>query len=264
MTGVLLIALAMFIGTTPRGDQPKGTWKHDLTLDATGTQTQFRAWTAGGDDAMSWQSRVKGQSRLSEPRMDWDWNYDLTYGQTKRGSGSFRKTSDELHLETQITRKIGLFFNPYIAGDLRTQLDNGYRYASDDSRQRISRIWDPGYTAASAGVGKEFGGGVLSVRGGLSVRQTWQQRDFEQESGAELVTKVKVPLSERAHFTSETRGFRGRGDDNWVMRNDSMLRIQVAKFITLNIGAQVLDNPAVSDKFQVRQSTTIGVGYQFR
>lgn len=257
----LCLILATFVGTSPRGaDDPKGTWDHELTLDVTGSQTHFDNWTAGGEDAISWTGRMKGQSRLSEPRMDWDWRYDLTYGQARRGTGGMRKTNDELHLETEIVRKIGVWVNPFVAADLRTQIDNGYRDIGG-IRTRTSRIWEPGYTSASIGGGKELGGGVLAVRGGASLRQAWQGRDSESKLGAEMVGRLALPLAENTKFTNELRAFRGKGEKIWSIRNEAILRIQIAKFFTINVSAQILDDPKRSDDLQIRQATAIGLGY---
>lgn len=258
MTNVILLAfLGAMIGTTPRDAAKKGTWTHVQTLDLTGSQSQFKDWAAGGEDALAWQFRGKNHSRLSSPRMAWDWNIDVRYGQTQRGKQAFRKTSDEFHFETQLTRKIGLFVDPYMAADVRTQMTSGYSYKP--TKTRISELWSPGLTAVSVGGGKDFG--PLSVRGGMAAQQKWDRRDKAHRIGLEAVAKVKLPFSDTATFNSNTRMFRPRGSTQWTMRTDAVLRIQVNRFFTVSIAAQVLDQPAVTNKLQFRQVTSIGLGW---
>ena len=256
-----LMFLAAMIGMTPREEAEKGHWTHLSTLDLTGSQSHFKDWQPGGENATSWQFRLKGQSRLSEPRMDWDWRYDVMFGQAHLSGDGFRKTADELFLETQLTRKLGLFFDPYIATELRTQMANGYRYPASGGRVRVTRPWDPGLTQASAGVGKEFGGGVLSTRAGVAALQRWVRKDHTTALGVEVFSKVALPLSDYVKFTNEMRAFRGQGRRQWVVRNDAVLRVAVLRFMTVTMSVQFLEDPRQSEALQVRQVAGVGLGW---
>ena len=187
--------------------------------------------------------------------MTWDWRYDFGYGQTQRGDSGFLKTVDQALVETQLARHVGLLVDPYISASARTQMS--------DNLEGATGLWNPGLTVFGAGLGKEFGGGVMSVRGGLSAQQRWLKSDRETTTGAELRARLAVPLSEQAKLTSDMRAFRAKGQDQWVIRNDAILRVQINKVMTINISAQVLQDRKQSDEWQIRQVTGFGLGWKW-
>jgi len=260
MNELIALLISISVAGTPAIRGPIGSWDHNLTIDVTGAQTQFHDWQAGGENSIAWQGRMKGKSRLIGDNIVWDWRYDFTYGQSKRGDGGIRKTKDEIHIETEITRKLGVWVNPFIAADVRTQVDNGYKYR-DSGKTRISRLWDPGYTSGSIGGGREFRDGALALRAGASMRQAWKRGDDATQFGLEMVGRLKIPIAENTQFTNTMRAFRGKGQDVWTIRDEAMLRIQVAKFFTVTVSAQFLEDPKRFDGVQIRQSTAVGIGY---
>jgi len=239
-------------------------WKHEATFDLTGAQTQVKNWKAGGEDIFSWQGQIKGLSQAPITIADVAMRYDLIYGQSTKDGQGLRKTSDEFHIELEVSCPIDWIANPYISVDARSQMTKRYNY-TDTGRWAGTKIkfqsaWRPGYSTISTGMGRKLFGETLTVRTGAALRHTWEGSVRHIETtGIETVIRSKIPLSKYSVFTDEFCAFKGDGD--FAIRNEAILRIQVARFITVNISYHIISDRKQSPDPQMRYASSIGIGY---
>jgi len=150
---------------------PQYGWKKEMIGNLNFTQNNFDNWRQGGENSWSWQTDLNGKFVNDQEAFTWSNAGKLSYGQTKVGDNSARKSADEIKLESVFTYKLNVYVNPFISVTGLTQLTAGYKY-SDTSKVKISNFMDPGYFTQSIGFGYQPNQ-LIKTRIGAAIKETF-------------------------------------------------------------------------------------------
>lgn len=234
-------------------------WEHHLTTDLTGSQVQFKDWSGGGEDALAWEYSLDGRSTLKTDSYAWSWRYRFDYGQSQQGDRGPRKTDDRLSVTTTYLRNTESWVRPYVSAGIRTQIDAGYRYGP---KRQISDFWDPVRINEAAGIGRTFERNNLKIqtRAGASFRHVTQDGSTATDFGVESVADIVYDISETSTLTTQVKAFRGSGQP-WVLRSENVLRVELTKRIVLKAKMTALKDERLTEDWQLKQSTQLGIGW---
>ncbi|MGA9365799.1 MAG: DUF3078 domain-containing protein [Bacteroidota bacterium] len=250
-------------------------WKNSLVAGFTLTQVAYRDWVQGGDNALSWTFSADGNSAMDQPETKWSNSYKLALGQARLGSQGLRKTDDRIELESVLLYKAGIPVDPYAGASLKTQFAKGYTYDATGNGTEVSQFFDPAYLTQSAGVAyqpiKE-----AKTRLGLGLREIITNK-FNQyaddpttkevektlvEGGLESVTNLDWPIDEDLLLTSQFEVFAPfKKFDNPALRNITSLTAKVGKYIVAILAVQMIKEPQVSSKAQIKETIALGLSY---
>jgi len=250
-------------------------WKNSLVAGLTLTQVAYRDWVQGGDNALSWTFSADGKSTMDKPETKWSNSYKFAFGQARLGSQGLRKTDDRIELETVLLYKAGLLVDPYAGATLKTQFAKGYTYDASGTGTEVSQFFDPAYLTQSAGVAyqpiKE-----AKTRLGLGLREiitnkfnqyaddpaTKEVEKTSVEGGLESVTNLDWPIDENLLLTSQLEVFAAfKKFDNPVLRNITSLTAKVSKYVVAIFTVQIIKEPQVSSKAQIKETIALGLSY---
>lgn len=278
MKKAILITLALvsantFAQTDTVKVPPYG-WTHGMVAALTLSQIAFTNWAAGGDNALAWALTVDGKSIDDQEKTTWTNNYKFAFGQARLGDGNLRKTDDKIDLESILSYKMTQYVNPYAAVTFKSQFAKGFKYPNNVETP-VSKFFDPAYITESVGAGiqatKE-----IKTRLGFALRETFANQfaaiytddpatpgveKSKVEGGMESVTDVDWKISENILFTSKLELFAPfKKIDHVDIRSDNKLTMAVNKYITANVGVQLL-NVAPFPRTQVKETIAIGLTY---
>jgi putative salt-induced outer membrane protein YdiY len=259
-------------------EQPKYGWQKEMVGGINLTQTSLSNWTQGGENSFAWQLNFNFKFINNREKFNWANSGKLTYGSTKIGDQEFRKSLDEIKLESVLTYKFGKQINPYVALTAETQFGPGYNYGTEPKTQ-ISSFMDPGYFRESIGVGYKPND-IVKTRLGVALKQTFTSdypipyaddpdtvdkiEKTKNEFGAESVTDISWKITKNSLFTSKLELFYAfkafdETDVNW----DNVFTIMISKYINININFKLFYDKDISNKRQIKQAIAFGLSYSF-
>ena len=275
----LSISLGTYVFAQEKPDvEPKYGWKKEMVGGINLTQTSLSNWTQGGENAFAWQLNFNFKFINSQEKFNWANSGKLTYGSTKIGDQEFRKSLDEIKLESVLTYKLGKHINPYAACTAETQFAPGYNYDTDPKTQ-ISSFMDPGYFREGIGVGYQPSD-IVKSRLGIALKQTITSdypipyaddpdtvdkiENAKNEFGVESVTDISWKITKNSLFTSKLELFYAfnaldETDVNW----DNVFTIMISKYINININFKLFYDKDISKKRQIKQAIAFGFSYSF-
>ncbi len=277
----LLIAVLLVLNAAvfSQEEEPKYGWAKEAVGSFTMTQTQFDNYVQGGENSFTWQANFNFLFIHTAPHHNWANTGKFGFGKNKTGEDSARKSVDEIYLETVYTYKQWKSFNPYVSATAETQFAPGYSYAKDDSRTRISNVFDPAYFRESVGFNyihpKEF----LRARAGLGFKQTLADEfaarysddpdtkeieTLRSEVGLESVVDFNYKVSENSLVISKLELFSNlQAFDEIDVKWDTDLTAKVTQYIALTFNFKLLYDKDVSAKRQIKQTLGVGISYSF-
>lgn len=183
---------------------------------------------------------------------------------------------DELSLSLPVAWRV----DPYISANVRTAVTETFRYTGTQ-RTRVASLWDPVVSQQSAGFTYSMMGqsGYWSSRLGIALQQVrarhntlltddWKTRDvveaYRAQTGIEFVNDVMYRFDSTARYVGRF-GMLGdfRAPTRWAVRFENQLRFRLWRFIGVELLFNILCDPRVSPRTQIRQSLTLGVIYDF-
>jgi len=249
--------------------------KYTVVGQANLTQNTFSNWTPGGTDSLSWQANLQAGLTDSEEAYDWVTIGKFVFGQSKVGNLDYRKSADEIRLESVFTYNIPWVIKPYAAALVQTQFTQGYQYEGEE-RTAISGFFDPGYVTESLGA-SYISGKAFKTRLGFAVKEVFTREypipytddpdtpDIEKikvEPGIESVSDLKLKLSDILLFTSQLNVFSNmKSIDAIVVRWENLLSAAVAKYVTVNFNLVLYYDKAQSTQRQLNQTLAVGLTY---
>ncbi len=259
------------------GEETEYGWENQVVGSFNLTQAQFDNWTQGGENTLAWQLNVNSSFAYEQEDFSWTNTGKVSYGQTKIGDLSSRKSADEIRIESVYLRKLGDYVNPYVSALLQTQLTKGYQYVEDE-RFPISNLFDPGYITLSAGVGYEPVP-YLKTRLGAATKTTITREyavgltddpesdrieKIDTEFGALSVTELRKPLAENILLTSTLELFSNLESFEQVdVRWDTIISAKVTRYIDVSLNIELLYDSDISPKRQLKQLLAMGLSYSF-
>jgi len=253
-------------------------WKNQANGLANLSQVYFDNWAKGGTDAISWEVRLEGGTVLHAAGFDWESKARAVYGQTKLAGLGSRKSADEALIQTLYTHKVDFFsLNPFASARFQTQFTPGYKYDDAAStRLRVSGAFDPSYLEQTLGVSRNFKD-IVKTRLGGTLKETFSAtrygyaddaetaseiESFKLEPGASLNVDFRMGLMENILLTSVLDLFANfKGWDAIDGRFENLVTAKVNKFISVNLGFDVLYDLDVSVDRQIKESLAIGISF---
>ncbi len=274
---VVMIILNIHLAAQEK-EAPKFGWKNEIVGNLNFTQSSFSNWSQGGEDSWNWQLDLNGKFENDQPMYNWATTGKISYGKTKIAGEVSKKTTDEVHLESVFTYKLGVYVNPYVAVTGETQLSAGFDFSSDP-RVKISTFLDPGYFTESLGLGyepiKDF-----KTRVGVALKQTVADQfaalysddpatlntveTVRSEAGMESVTDFSRKVSENILFTTKLELFSNlKSVDEVDVRWDNILAAKVSKYIAVSFNVKLFYDRDISVQRQLKQVLAAGLTYTF-
>jgi len=259
-------------------EEPKYGWHKEMVGAVNLTQTNFSNWTQGGENSFAWQLNLNFRFENDRKKTNWANSGKFTYGATKIGDQDFRKSNDEIKLESVLIYKLNTHVNPFFAVTGETQFAPGYDYDLEPKTQ-ISAFMDPGYFRESIGVGFAPNK-IIKTRFGFALKQTFTSdfpvpyadnpettdkvEKFKNEAGLESVTDVIWKVTKTTLFISKLElfyDFRAlkRTDVRW----DNVLTVEITKYLNVNFNFKLFYDRDISRRRQIMQSVALGLVYNF-
>lgn len=254
---------------------PEYGWKHNVVAGLTLTEVAFTDWAQGGDNSLGYTASIDGKSVQDLEKTNWATALKLAFGQTRLGDQGLRKTDDRIDFETILTYKMGVYVNPYGAATFKSQFAKGFTYDAANNETAVSQFLDPAYITQSVGVGYQPIPEV-KTRLGLALREivtthfngfaddpaTIEIEKSRVNGGLESVTDVEWKLDDNILFKSKLELFSPFTTmDRIVVRNDNSLVSKVSKYITVILNLQLINEPDISPRTQVKQTLALGLSY---
>jgi Protein of unknown function (DUF3078) len=250
-------------------------WKHTMVLSANITQISFTDWSQGGENALAYALFLEGKSAYAKDAIEWVSEYKFGYGQARLGTLGIRKTDDMIDLGSVCIYKLGTIVNPYASVSLKTQFTEGVKYDAAGHAVPVSNFFDPAYIIQSAGVGYQPVPDV-KTRLGAAVREiitkthtvysddpsTTQIEKEKVEGGLESVTEVVWIVMENVVLHAKFELFAPVTHFNQTtIRSDNSLSAKVNKFLSVNLNVQLMNDPPVQAKTQVKEALALGFNF---
>jgi hypothetical protein len=250
-------------------------WKHTMIISANITQISFTDWSQGGENALAYALFLEGKSTYAVNAVEWVNSYKFGYGQAKLGSQDIRKTDDKIDLESVITYKIGTCINPFASASLKTQFAEGVTLDAAGRAIPVSNFFDPAYLTQTVGAGYQPVPEV-KTRLGAALREvitrvytgyaddpaTAQVEKTKVEGGLESVTEVGWTVMENIVLNAKVEIFAPmKNFDRMTVRSDNTLSAKVNKYISMNFNIQLINDPEVYARTQIKQTLALGFSY---
>lgn len=250
-------------------------WKHSMIISANITQVSFTDWVQGGENALAYALFLEGKSVYAVDKIDWANSYKFGYGQARLASLGIRKTDDKIDLESVLTYKIGTYINPFASATLKTQFTQGMVYDATGHGTAVSNFFDPAYLTQAVGVGYQPMP-ELKTRLGAALREivtnhythysddvsTTQIEKVKVEGGVESVTEVNWTMMENVLLSAKLEIFAPlKHFDRMTVRSDNTLSAKVNKYLSANLNVQLINDPDILARTQIKQTLAIGFSY---
>jgi hypothetical protein len=259
-------------------EEPKYGWQKEMVGAVNLTQTNFSNWTQGGENSFAWQLNLNFRFENDRKKTNWANSGKFTYGATKIGDQDFRKSIDEIKLESVLTYKLNTHVNPFFAATGETQFAPGYDYDLEPKTQ-ISAFMDPGYFRESIGIGFAPNK-IIKTRLGFALKQTFTSdfpipyadnpettdkvEKFKNEAGLESVTDVNWKVTKKTLFISKLELFYDfRALNKTDVRWDNVLTVELTKYLNMNFNFKLFYDRDISRRRQIMQSVALGLVYNF-
>ena len=273
---ILLFFAVPAFAQTPQPASPALTdtsWKHTMIAGANITQISFTDWAQGGENALAYALFLEGKSIYAVDVIEWVNGYKFGYGQAKLGSQGIRKTDDKIDLQSVLTYKFGTYINPFASVSLNTQFSEGIKYDALGIATPVSNFFDPAYIIQTIGVGYQPGPEV-KTRLGVALRETIAKNfagkytddptttELEKlriEGGLESVTEIGWTVMENIILNAKLEIFAPvQHFDRTSIQSDNTLSAKVNKLISMNLNIQLISDPQVQARTQIKQTLALG------
>jgi hypothetical protein len=251
-------------------------WTHTLAASLTATQVSLSDWKQGGENLFSYFSSADGKSGYKKEQVRWENRYKFAFAQAKLGERSTRKTEDRIELESVFLYGLGVFVDPYVAASLKTQFAKGYDYDPvTDQATMASDFFDPAYLTQSVGGGMQITP-ELKTRLGFGLREiitrtftvysddptTTEVEKVRVDGGFESVSSLDWSLEENLLLSWQLELFAPLSDFNELtIRSNTSITAKVGKYVITNLTVQMINDPIVSTRTQIKQTLSLGLSY---
>ncbi len=256
-------------------DSTTGPWNHDLIFRFQLSQASFTNWEQGGENSLAYRTSLEGKSVRQDSSVSWTTSYQFVFGQTKAGSQGVRKNDDNISIETIVAFTPRSSINPFISVSLQTQFARGYKYGKTGLAEAVSKFFDPAYITEYVGAGYSPVR-VVKVRLGFALRETIVSRftvytddpltntieKVRIDGGPSVVTELEWKLNEYVLLKSKLNLFSPlRRFERIIVRSDNSLTARLNSFLAINIDLNLINEPDVNPRTQVKESLSLGLNY---
>ena len=219
-------------------------------------------WAAGGESSVALGTVLNSKMVRKKGLGSWTNQFDFALGGAQVGDKDFRKTDDNIILQTKYTQRFSNKFRFSAIGVFRTQLLNGFKFRADplnegeELSEKISGFVSPGYLSLNLGFDYQPSDALsvslaptsgkftfvsdqtLADAGAFGVSEGEHSR---AEFGANLLVAVDVPVMENINWKSSLNLFSsydefGTIDVNW----ESLFVMKINKWFNSSLGTKLI------------------------
>ncbi|MEI2760306.1 MAG: DUF3078 domain-containing protein [Bacteroidia bacterium] len=257
----IVIAVAIAGSTMAQSSAPVDTsWKKGGMGSINFNQVALSNWAAGGENSMSGAAFLSLFANYAKDRLSWDNQLDLAYGLLKSGDAKVRKNEDKIDLNSKVGYKVSAnskFYYTFLF-NFKSQFANGYDYKNDTLlKYPISKFLAPGYLLYSIGIDYKPDDAFSLYLSPLTGRTIIVNDDMLSQAGAFGVDPGKKSLTQlgaylramykkdvftNVNFQTKLELFSNYLDNpqNIAVNHEILIAMKVNKFITANIGTQMI------------------------
>jgi len=253
-------------------------WKKKLTGTITMSQTSFTNWAKGGQNSITWNMRLTGDAAKSTSgRWGYKFSSVMVWGQTKQENEPVRNTMDKIDLDASFSFRINKYINPEIGLGILTQFSKGYDYKKNPPVPK-SKFFDPAFVTQSLG-GTVKIHSFFSSRLGIGLKQTITD-EFTQYSNNPKTAKVEK-IKFESGIDSHTQVLNAKILGTLIIRSklhlfssfehldvidmdwDTLLTAKVNSHVIITLNLLLKYDRDNIDKLQVKETTALGLSYNF-
>ena len=274
-------------------DTTKG-WKKGGVIGLNLAQTSLTNWAAGGQNSFAMNGLLSVFANYKKGKNAWDNSLDLGYGVLQQqGAKYVKKTDDKIDFLSKYGREA--FKNFYYATllNFKTQMDVGYNYPNDTTRNKISNIFAPAYFVGALGIDYKPNAYLSIFAAPFTGKVTIVNDKSLSDAGAFGVDKGKTTKSEfggyvrmiyskndfknefmkNVSFTTKIDLFSNYLEDpqNIVVNWETQIALKINKYISVNFNTQVIydDKIKIADKNNVSKpriqfKEILGIGFSYK
>lgn len=257
----IVFAVAIAGSTMAQTTAPVDTsWKKGGMGSINFNQVALSNWAAGGENSMSGAAFLSLFANYAKDRLSWDNQLDLAYGLLKSGDAKVRKNEDKIDLNSKVGYKVSAnskFYYTFLF-NFKSQFANGYDYKNDTLlKYPISKFLAPGYLLYSIGIDYKPDDAFSLYLSPLTGRTIIVNDDMLSQAGAFGVDPGKKSLTQlgaylramykkdvftNVNFQTKLELFSNYLDNpqNIAVNHEILIAMKVNKFITANIGTQMI------------------------
>jgi len=266
----LIFSLAALLITSGLAAQSADSvsWERKGSLGFNFANVGLSNWAGGGENSISLGAVYNTAFIRTTANNSWKTSIDFALGGAKVGEGEFRKTDDQIILNSQYTKSINEHWGWGFGGMLRTQLLVGNVFSVDpaDATQevatKISNFMAPGYLTINLGFdynpSKAFSVSMAPAAGKFTfvlddelfaddanpnevVYGVEEGNQVRAEFGANILATLNVDVAENISFQSSLNFFTaydtfGNVDTNW----ETLLVMKVNEWFNATLGTQLI------------------------
>ncbi len=251
-------------------------WTHSVIASLTLTQVSYTDWSQGGDNSLAYTAGLNGKSVDSARIVNWENTYKFSYGQSRLGNQSLRKTDDMIDLASVVTYKSSWVVSPYFSATLKSQFSRGYRYDATGTSTAVSDFFDPAYLTQTAGAAYQPIPEVVT-RLGAGLREVFAS-EFASiytddpttaaieksriEGGLESTTELNWKIEDNILLAAKLELFDPfKHLDRVVVRSDNTLTMKISKYLVTIVNVQFINEPDISPRTQIKETVSLGFAY---
>jgi hypothetical protein len=288
---------------TQSADTTQG-WKKGGVFAVNLAQTSLTNWAAGGQNSVAINGIFSLFANLVQGKSVWDNSLDLGYGLLKQGKDAgYRKTDDKVDFLSKYGRQAFNHFYYAAMLNFKTQMQPGYNYVNETTKNKISDLFAPAYLLIALGLDYKPNANFSTFIAPLTAKFTFVTNDELSNAGAFGVKPGETTKSEIGGYL---RAIYTRGDfKNEFMKNvsfttkidlfsnytenpqnidvswETLIAMKVNKYITVNFNTHLLyddnvkisvdrdengtieEGEAVGSKVQFKEIFGVGFSYKF-
>lgn len=283
------VVLVLISGNCLAQDADTTYWKKKFSVGANINQASFSDnWIGGGVNSLGFNTFLLFKGNYAKGVHSWDNLIDLSYGILKNEGQSARKATDYMLLDTKYGRKLSSKWNFFTSLTFLSQFTAGYQYdveRPDGSvyDSLVSKFMSPAYLTSAWGleykpadyfslrlspfapkftfvmddaIAMKEVEGPYGLDAGKNVRAEWLAfqafADFNKKLSENLNLSWKYVL-----FIN----YENISPKDWDHRLDVMLKAQVHKYVSVNLGGILLYDRDQDEDVQLNQFLNIGLVY---
>jgi hypothetical protein len=245
-------------------------------------QTSLTNWAAGGQNSVAVNGMFSAFANMIKGKSRWDNSLDLGYGLLNQGKVGFRKTDDKIDFLSKYGREA--FTNFYYAAllNFKTQMQPGYNYIDETTKNKISDFFAPAYLLVALGLDYKPNAYFSAFLAPLTAKFTFVTDQVLSDAGAFGVTPGKksrseiggylrviytrsdfkgefmknVAITTKIDFFSNYLDKPQNVDVNW----ENMIAMKVNKFISVNFITQLIYDDNIKVPFDRNGDGTVAAG----
>ena len=128
-------------------------WRKGGVISVNATQTSLSNWASGGQNSIAFNATLNLFANYRSGKNTWDNTLDLGYGMSRQDKhGDFIKNDDRIDFSSKYGYEAykSLYYAALV--NFKSQMDNGYNYTSDTTKEKISAFLAPAYLMGAIGL----------------------------------------------------------------------------------------------------------------